>query len=59
MKAMNKWTNKLFNKLLKFLKLGFPKIDLVESHYEAKKLMTNMSLGYKSIHVCKNNCALF
>ncbi|KAL5573977.1 hypothetical protein UlMin_023574 [Ulmus minor] len=45
--------------LLKLLKLAFPKIDLVESHYEAKKLMTKMGLGYSSIHVCKNDCALF
>ncbi|KAL5574711.1 hypothetical protein UlMin_016410 [Ulmus minor] len=29
------------------------------SHYEAKKLMTKMGLGYQSIHVCKNDCALF
>ena len=41
------------------LKLVFPKINLVESHYEAKKLMTKMGLGYRSIHVCKNDCALF
>ena len=59
LKVINKWTNKSFNELLKLLKLAFPKIDLVESHYEAKKLMTKMGLGYSSIHVCKNDCALF
>ncbi|KAL5581119.1 hypothetical protein UlMin_013561 [Ulmus minor] len=48
-----------FDELLKLLKLAFPKIDLVESHYEAKRLMTKMGLGYQSIHVCKNDCALF
>ena len=37
LKVMNKWTNKLFDELLKLLKLAFPKIDLVDSHYEAKK----------------------
>ena len=57
--VMNKWTNKSFDELLKLLKLAFPKMDLVESHYEAKKLMTKMGLGYQSIHVCKNDCALF
>ncbi|KAL5581538.1 hypothetical protein UlMin_013980 [Ulmus minor] len=57
--VMNKWTNKSFDELLKLLKLAFPKIDLVESHYEAKRLMTKMGLGYQSIHVCKNDCALF
>ncbi|KAL5579308.1 hypothetical protein UlMin_011750 [Ulmus minor] len=56
LKVLNKWTNKSFDELLK---LAFPKIDLVESHYEAKRLMTKMGLGYSSIHVCKNDCALF
>ncbi|KAL5573640.1 hypothetical protein UlMin_023237 [Ulmus minor] len=59
LKVMNKWTNKSFDELLKLLKLAFPKMDLVESYYEAKKLMTKMGLGYQSIHVCKNDCALF
>ncbi|KAL5573309.1 hypothetical protein UlMin_022906 [Ulmus minor] len=59
LKVLNKWTNKSFDELLKLLKLAFPKIDLVESHYEAKKLMKKMGLGYSSIHVCKNDCALF
>ena len=51
LKVINKWTNKSFDELMKLLKLAFPKIDLVESHYEAKKLMTKMGLGYRSIHV--------
>ena len=59
LKMMNKWTNKSFDKLLKLLKLAFPKIDLIDSYYEAKKLMTKMGLGYKSIHMFKNDCALF
>ncbi|KAL5548417.1 hypothetical protein UlMin_003648 [Ulmus minor] len=59
LKVMNKWTNKSFDELLKLLKLAFPKMDLVESHYEAKTLMTKMGLRYQSIHVCKNDCALF
>ena len=50
LKVMNKWTNKLFDELLTLLKLVFQKIDLVDSYYEVKKLMTKMSLGYKSIH---------
>ena len=44
--VMNKWTNKSFDEMLKLLKLAFPKMDLVDSHYEAKKLMTKMGLGY-------------
>ena len=59
LKVMNKWTNKSFDELLKLLKLAFPKMDLVDAYYEAKKLMMKMGLGYSSIHVCKNDCALF
>ena len=59
LKVMNKWTNNSFNELLKLLKLAFLKIDLVDSYYEAKKLMTKMSLWYKFIHVCKNDYVLF
>ena len=58
-KVMQKWTNKSFDELLKLLKLAFSKINLVDTHYKAKNLMTKMGLGYKSIHVCKNKCALF
>lgn len=42
LKVMSKWTNKSFDELLKLLKLAFPKIDLVDSHYSAKKLMKKM-----------------
>ena len=59
LKVLNKWTNKSFDELLKLLKHVFLKIDLVYSHYEPKKLMTKMGLGYRSIHMCKNDCALF
>ena len=59
LKVMNKCTNKSFDGMLKLLKLAFPKMDLVYSHYEAKKLTMKMGLGYQSIHVCKNDFALF
>ena len=58
-KVMNKWTNKSVDDLLKLLKLAYPNMNLVDSHYEAKKLMTKLVWGYKSIHACKNDCALF
>ena len=31
-KVMNKWTNNLFDELLKLLKMAFSKIDLIASH---------------------------
>ena len=58
LKVLNKCTNKSFDELLKLLKLAFLKMDLIDSCYEAKKLMTKIGLGYKSIHMCKNDCAL-
>ena len=34
-------------------------MDLVDSHYEVKRLMTKMGFGYQSIHVCKKDCSAF
>ncbi|KAL2542697.1 Uncharacterized protein Adt_03675 [Abeliophyllum distichum] len=59
LKVVNKWTNKSVDGLLKLLKSAFPKINLVDSHYEAKKLMSKLGLEYKCIHVCRNDCTLF
>ena len=59
LKLLNKWANTSFDKLLKLLKLVFPKIHLIDFYYEAKKLMMKMGLGYKSIYVCQNDYVLF
>ncbi|KAJ9538028.1 hypothetical protein OSB04_030761 [Centaurea solstitialis] len=51
MKVMNKWTNSSFDQLLEFLKFAFPKENTIPaSHYEAKKKMRKIGLGYQSIH---------
>ncbi|KAI3465172.1 hypothetical protein Pfo_021835 [Paulownia fortunei] len=42
-KVLNGWSNKSFN----------------ISHYEAKKILRELGLGYESIHACKNDCFLF
>ena len=60
MKVMNKWTDSSFDQLLEFLRSAFPKDNkFLSSHYEAKKIMKKIGLGYESIHVCKNDCCLF
>lgn len=60
MKAMNKWSDTSFDQLLELLKSAFPKDNKVpSSHYEAKKMMKKIGLGYESIHACKNDCCLF
>ncbi|XP_071726915.1 uncharacterized protein [Rutidosis leptorrhynchoides] len=60
MKVDFKWTNTSFDHLLQFLKTAFPPGSVIpSSHYEAKKKMSEIGLGYESIHVCKNDCCLF
>ncbi|XP_052299722.1 uncharacterized protein LOC127903100 [Citrus sinensis] len=33
--------------------------NIPASHYDAKKMLRDLGLGYETIHVCKYNCALF
>jgi hypothetical protein len=60
-KVINKWTDSSFDQLLELLKSTFPQGNRVHpgSHYEAKKILKKISLGYESIHVCKNDWFLF
>ncbi|XP_076914009.1 uncharacterized protein LOC143572846 [Bidens hawaiensis] len=59
-KVKNKWTNSSFNEILELLKSSHPEGNTIPpSHYIAKKRLKNIGLGYESIDVCKNDCALF
>nr|XP_043639226.1 uncharacterized protein LOC122610295 [Erigeron canadensis] len=58
-KAINKWTDTSLDQLLELLKGAFPLARLPPSTYETKKIMKKVGLGYRSIHVCKNDCCLF
>ncbi|KAD5961264.1 hypothetical protein E3N88_12737 [Mikania micrantha] len=59
-KVINKWTDSSFDQLLDFLRASFPKENRIpSSHYEAKKKLRKIGLGYQFIHVCINDCALF
>ncbi|KAG6497412.1 hypothetical protein ZIOFF_045311 [Zingiber officinale] len=58
-KVLNKWSNKSFDMLLKLMKQAFPQAILPNSHYEAKRKLHEMGLGYESIHVYEHDCALF
>ncbi|KAI3458716.1 hypothetical protein Pfo_015379 [Paulownia fortunei] len=59
-KVLNGWSNKSFNMLLQLLREVFPKLNAIPtSHYEAKKILRELELGYESIHACKNDCILF
>ncbi|XP_062093425.1 uncharacterized protein LOC133799424 [Humulus lupulus] len=60
LKVRGKIPNKIFDELLKLLKLSFPKGNKIPStYYEAKKRLQKLGLGYESIHVCEHDCCLF
>lgn len=49
-KVLGCWSNKHFNMLLKMLKLSHPQGAHTSSlHYEAKKILRELGLGYESI----------
>lgn len=59
-KVLNRWTNKSFDMLLELLKDAFPAdTKIPSSHYEARKKLNDLGLGYENIHVCKHDCAIF
>ncbi|KAI3453341.1 hypothetical protein Pfo_010004 [Paulownia fortunei] len=59
-KVLNSWSNKSFDMLLQLLGEAFPKPNAIpRSHYEAKKMLRELGLGYESIHACKHDCILF
>ena len=59
-KVLNRWTNKSFDMLLELLNDAFSNgTRISSSHYETKKKLNELGLGYKNIHVCKYDCALF
>ncbi|KAI3778420.1 hypothetical protein L2E82_07700 [Cichorium intybus] len=59
-KVNHKWTNSSFDELLELLQSSYPEGNKIpSSHYVAKKTLKKIGLGYESIHVCRNDCALF
>ena len=60
LKVLHKWTNRSFDALCDMLKASHPRGNKVpDSHYDAKRKLRAVGLGYESIHVCKYDCALF
>ena len=59
MKVINKWTDTSFDQLLELLRVAFPTANIPSSHYEARKIMRTVGLGYVPIHACMNDCCLF
>ena len=60
LKTLCGWTNKSFTLLLQVLQDMFPSnAKLPKDCYEAKKIITDLGLGYKKIHACPNDCMLY
>ena len=59
-KVLNGWSNKSLDILLELMKDVLPKeVNISASHYESRKMLRDLELGYESIDVCKYDCALF
>ncbi|XP_030946005.1 uncharacterized protein LOC115970519 [Quercus lobata] len=60
LKTLCGWTNKSFTMLLQLLMDILPSdAKLPKDHYEAKKIVRDLGLGYEKIHACPNDCMLF
>ena len=60
LKTLCGWTNKSFTLLLQVLMDMLPSdAKLPKDHYEAKKIVRDLGLGYEKIHACPNDCMLF
>jgi len=58
-KSYNRVTNRAFNQFVELISVAFPHADIPKSYTEAKNVLSEVGLGYKTIHVCKFDCALF
>jgi len=60
LKARNGWTDKSFTELLSLLKEMLPQDNVLPCRmYEAKKMLSAISMSYEKIHACPNDCILF
>ena len=58
-KVLNKWTNTLFDQLLELLLISHTDRNKIpDSHYDAKKKLRGLDIGYQSINICKYDCEL-
>ncbi|KAK1427929.1 hypothetical protein QVD17_16681 [Tagetes erecta] len=58
-KVTCKMTNVSMDMILNLLSRAFKDANFPKNHYEAKKYLRTLGLGYESIHACKHDCALF
>ena len=58
-KTYTRMTNKTFNMLCQLLNTALPKVDFPKSYADAKTALSDLGLGYQTIHVCKYDCILY
>ncbi|KAK1608362.1 hypothetical protein QYE76_032035 [Lolium multiflorum] len=52
-------TNRGFDLLLQLLRTALPDVDFPKSYADAKSVLSDVGLGYETIHACKFDCSLF
>jgi hypothetical protein len=58
-KTYTRMTNKTFNMLFQLLNLALPNVDFPKSYADAKRALSDLGLGYETIHVCKYDYILY
>ena len=58
-KTKTRMTNRAFDFIFGEMKKALPEINLPKSYAEAKRVLSDIGLGYETIDVCKYDCSLF
>ncbi|KAK1605080.1 hypothetical protein QYE76_028753 [Lolium multiflorum] len=58
-KSYSRITNRGFDLLLQLLRTALPDVDFPKSYADAKSVLSDVGLGYETIHACKFDCSLF
>jgi hypothetical protein len=58
-KSYNRVTNGAFDQFFGVLCDSLPEVSFPRTYAEAKRALSDVGLGYDTIHVCKHDCALF
>ncbi|XP_058785062.1 uncharacterized protein LOC131659973 [Vicia villosa] len=59
LKCLHGWSNTSFTALLELLKEAMPDLNISESFYKTKAMISGLGLDYKKIDACPNDCMLF
>jgi hypothetical protein len=58
-KSYGRITNRAFDLIMQLLCASFPWVNFPKSYANAKSVLSEVGLGYQTIHVCKFDCSLF